>query len=317
MQEDSALKSPVREQGIQTEMPDLPTNFVREDSAGIEFKVNNQKKEQKDNRTVKEDYRERSRSRVKDKFERRVRSPSPVYEEIPQRKKHMKISERPQWGSTAPGKKSRKASDRDLTIDRRKKEERLRKRQEQLLIMQEMNTRHRLMRERTPSPPIPAVQSRMRSYSPGNRSPAKPIRYESPTGRRTRHRSYSPTGQHTKQSHVSTPPNPDHPASPPVKTGDFAPFMRSEAHQLIPDSLPPTPNEPKHRQRYSQDNHEERYPKKRDKRTEQEKDPLLNPERLKDSELRQEMILKQLSHLRQGLILKQREMEVGMTPLIH
>ena len=42
-------------------------------------------------------------------------------------------------------------------------------------------------------------------------------------------------------------------------------------------------------------------------------DPLLNPERLKDSEQRQERILQQLSHLRQGLMMKQREMELGLS----
>ncbi|XP_070559412.1 coiled-coil domain-containing protein 66-like isoform X2 [Ptychodera flava] len=319
--------SPVKEQAIQTEVPYLNTDglpphlerIAREDSAGVEFKFKpKQKPQSKPNRTGIAD---RSRSRVKEVKPRKVaRTPSPV-EEKPKRR-YKKLSERPQWGKPpVDTKKVKKASEKDLTLDKAKKEERLRKRQQELLLLQEMNAPDKLLvRDRSSSPPVPAVRSRLRTLSPDGRSTRRQ-EYNSPEGRSTRHRSYSPEGRRTKQYSRAESPPLQIPDSPPLKTGDFTPFVRSEAIELNPDSVPHTPQQnrktykPKQR-RNSVESLEDR-PLRKEKKTDQEMDPLLNPDRLKDKENRQEMILKQLSHLRQGLIMKQRELEVGLTPFHH
>ncbi|XP_077981963.1 coiled-coil domain-containing protein 66-like isoform X2 [Glandiceps talaboti] len=323
---ESVPLSPVKEQAIQTEteIPEpnvLPPNLLRiarEESAGIEYR-GVPKSKQKPKKTTRDD---RGRSRLREEKVKQIRrSPSP--EEVTEKKRYKKLSERPGWGQPNPNKKkAKKASDKDLTLDRRRKEERLRKRQEELLLQQELNAPERLLpRHRSVSPPIPAVRSRLRTVSPDNRS-SRRATYDSPDGRQTRHRSYSPAGRTTKQhSHYGSPP-PDMPSSPPLKTGDFAPFVRSEVNELNADSVPQTPVKTKkpHKQRqrrHSIESLEDRTEKKKERKTEQEMDPLLNPDRLKDSEHRQEMILKQLSHLRQGLIMKQRELEVGLTPYIN
>ncbi|XP_010880383.2 coiled-coil domain-containing protein 66 isoform X7 [Esox lucius] len=129
-------------------------------------------------------------------------------------------------------------------------------------------------RESPKSPPVPALKNRLQNPTGGSRPPA--------------------LTQELSKDGDSPPP-----------TFDYVPYLRTDEvyhmDPLAPISRPPTQTH-----------------------TDAvrcglsspicQKDPLLHPERLRNTE-RQEAILKSLSKLRQGLLQKQRELETGLNPL--
>ncbi|KAI8503469.1 post-embryonic retina morphogenesis in camera-type eye [Branchiostoma belcheri] len=177
---------------------------------------------------------------------------------------------------------------------------------------------------RANSPPVPALRSKTKQPGPDRernprQSPERsrnPIRSPSKSpDRKPKVRQKSPESRYGTSN--------SHPHSP-LRDGDFIPFRRTDDGVLDPQepmSLPETREAPRLRRRASTDHSPhrgggEQVPDNmRSASAGQTKDPLLNPGMVKNPQ-RQEQILKQLKSLREGLLMRQREIESCMSPPI-
>ncbi|XP_035675493.1 coiled-coil domain-containing protein 66-like isoform X1 [Branchiostoma floridae] len=176
---------------------------------------------------------------------------------------------------------------------------------------------------RANSPPIPALRSKTKQSGPEReRNP-----HQSPDRSRNPRRSPSKSPDRKPKVRQKSPERygtvNDHPHSP-LRDGDFIPFRRTDDGVLDPQepmSLPETRETPRLRRRASTDHSphrggQEQVPDSmRSASAGQAKDPLLNPSVVKNPQ-RQGEILKQLKSLREGLLMRQREIESCMSPPI-
>ncbi|XP_078678829.1 coiled-coil domain-containing protein 66-like isoform X2 [Branchiostoma floridae x Branchiostoma belcheri] len=176
---------------------------------------------------------------------------------------------------------------------------------------------------RANSPPVPALRSKTKQPGPDReRNPR-----QSPERSRNPIRSPSKSPDRKPKVRQKSPerygPLNGHPHSP-LRDGDFIPFRRTDDGVLDPQepmSLPETREAPRLRRRASTDHSPhrgggEQVPDNmRSASAGQTKDPLLNPGMVKNPQ-RQEQILKQLKSLREGLLMRQREIESCMSPPI-
>ncbi|XP_061075940.1 coiled-coil domain-containing protein 66 [Conger conger] len=228
---------------------------------------------------------------------------------------------RPQWNTHRPGKAFVPASERYPSGLRRDRQDSRLRRQTQLLTLVERN-----------APSRPGLRE------PGQREPGQ----RDPGQREPRPPAHSQPGRktlpHTQEEHISRSSPHSTPAahvenrgcSPPVpavkhrlqqqapqgpvdaderpSSSPFVPYLRTdEVYQLdplAPLSRPPT-----------QGSQQPGADAGRPTPPPSDRDPLLNPELLKNKE-RQQAILRGLSELRQGLMQKQRELETGLNPLL-
>ncbi|XP_071961461.1 coiled-coil domain-containing protein 66-like [Antedon mediterranea] len=310
--------SNVNEQGVQTEFSSVPEDSVprlneRDKSAGIEYK---------ELRKERPKHHVRVETKVNKTEENNTHSTDNKEVEIKIKKRKNKISERPKWGVKSEPKKKVKASDKDLTVSKKQREERRKKRMQELLADQE---RH-MPRPRTKTE---VVRSRSQRESPAFtvlECPDEEIDKVFKYSRQGQKSQRDHTRQNDQNDHRETErviperqnePPPEHlddySVTPPLQTGDFVPFLRTD-ERLDYDSIPVTPAEYLARRHRDADLEEESAQKQTQYH---HKDPLFSPDIRKEGENRQKLILKQLSNLRQGLIMKQREMELGLstTPL--
>ncbi|CAH1265801.1 CCDC66 [Branchiostoma lanceolatum] len=186
---------------------------------------------------------------------------------------------------------------------------------------------------RANSPPVPALRSKTKQ--PG--SDRERNAHQSPE--RSRNSRQSPErNRNLRQSPSKSPDRKpkvrqksperygtvnDHSHSP-LRDGDFIPFRRTDDGVLDPQepmSLPETREAPRVRRRASTDHSPHRGAQEpvpdsmRSASAGQAKDPLLNPGMVKNPQ-RQGEILKQLKSLREGLLMRQREIESCMSPPI-
>ncbi|XP_066284755.1 coiled-coil domain-containing protein 66-like isoform X2 [Branchiostoma lanceolatum] len=176
---------------------------------------------------------------------------------------------------------------------------------------------------RANSPPVPALRSKTKQPGPDReRNP-----HQSPERNRNPRQSPSKSPDRKPKVRQKSPERygtvNDHPHSP-LRDGDFIPFRRTDDGVLDPQepmSLPETREAPRVRRRASTDHSPhrgalEQVPDSmRSASAGQAKDPLLNPGMVKNPQ-RQGEILKQLKSLREGLLMRQREIESCMSPPI-
>ncbi|XP_071808600.1 uncharacterized protein [Asterias amurensis] len=338
-----AFTSPVYDQAVQTEFHFPPNGDIslqtvqmgRERSAGIEYKPGRKQakgepgKGKKSDRTQVEKTKERRTRTVREEpqqvknkrqTQRTSRASSPGSEQDYTRNKPVEVVERPVWGASTKNKKLQRNSDKDLTVSKKKRDERRKQRAADLLAEQERNAPVRLTKTKRPKSPVEDTRRE------------KPIRGTKPATSRAVSSATTNEGRNHEgrtdsvRDRADSQPRTDRrsylPDTPPLKNGDFVPFMRTDEPVMSEDSVPVTP-ESRQMQRQRKivktivaddaPRHHQGREEIRKISVQTEKDPLLNPERLKDSEQRQERILQQLSHLRQGLMMKQREMELGLS----
>ncbi|XP_022099364.1 coiled-coil domain-containing protein 66-like isoform X2 [Acanthaster planci] len=333
-----AFTSPVYDQAVQTEFHFPPRENVmlqgglleREPSAHIEYKPERQEaghelrgKDKKIVQTQMHNDQGRKRTVQKEAQEgntrpvRQTSRASSAGSEQEYSQKSFRKTEKPVWGASTKSKKAQRNSDKDLTVSKRKREERRQQRAAELLAAQERNAPRRLLKTKKPTP-VGGIQTEaiqgskpMQSRVRGNLD--RNHNQEHHQGRRN-------SVQDQVETQMWAEENSNLPDSPPLRNGDFVPFLRTEEPvSLSEDSVPVTPESLQmQRQRKTMNTviTDENDRGRREDRfrlpVQNERDPLLNPDRLKDSEQRQERILQQLSHLRQGLMMKQREMELGL-----
>ncbi|XP_033878804.1 coiled-coil domain-containing protein 66-like [Acipenser ruthenus] len=136
---------------------------------------------------------------------------------------------------------------------------------------------------RSPSPPVPALKHHLH---PLQHNPSKPPAQTQPSG----------TPKELQQQGAASSERPP--------SAHFIPYVRTdEVYRLDPDAplSRPSTHDPQYRRQNGDSG--------------QTRDPLLNPELVKNKD-RQQAILKGLSELRQGLLQKQRELETGLSPLL-
>ncbi|XP_038073669.1 coiled-coil domain-containing protein 66-like isoform X2 [Patiria miniata] len=330
-----AFTSPVYDQAVQTDVTLQGGLLEREPSAHIEYRPHRRiaqqeagRKDQKMERIQTYKAREKKRiskeerqsevnARVMTQTQQTSRTTSPGSEPGNSRKKSVKKLEKPVWGANTKTKKLQQNSDKDLTVNKRKREERRQQRAAELLAEQERNAPGRLLKAKKPVA-AGAVQPDTVQGSKPTQSRAGGSLDRKPNHKP--HHGRTDLVQDQGDMQTWTDENSDLPDTPPLKNGDFVPFLRSDEPLMSEDSVPVTPESHQMlRQRkivqtvIADDNNRGRKENKIRLLAQNEKDPLLNPDRLKDTEQRQERILQQLSHLRQGLMMKQREMELGLS----
>ncbi|CDQ91217.1 unnamed protein product [Oncorhynchus mykiss] len=127
------------------------------------------------------------------------------------------------------------------------------------------------------SPPVPAIKHRLQNQSRGSRLPTQAHGSLQDTDRSPPPSEYIPYLRTDEVYHMDP----------------RAPISRPSTHpQTHTDGVQCRPISPPH-----------------------QKDPLLHPELLRNTE-RQQAILKSLSKLRQGLLQKQKELETGLNPVM-
>ncbi|XP_033120014.1 coiled-coil domain-containing protein 66-like [Anneissia japonica] len=317
-QETGVRHSVVIEQGVQTDFATgqddvSPRLADRDKSAGIEYKQHRIIDNSKNSVMPKND----SNTRKMEDRKSPVEDQNKEIEIKVRKKKTVKISERPKWGVKSEPKKKVKASDKDLTVSKKVREERRKKRMQELLSDQERNM------------PAPRTGRESRKARNQEDSPAfkvlncadgeidEILKYEKRNEKRHTSKNNREELHAQEERVVRSRPEElvDSSQTPPLQTGDFVPFLRTD-ERLDVDSLPVTPAEYRDAQNLDNDNVNPE-PPRRYQHQQNYKDPLFSPDIRKDGENRQKMILKQLSNLRQGLMMKQREMELGLsvTPL--
>ncbi|NXY40472.1 CCD66 protein, partial [Ceuthmochares aereus] len=252
-------------------------------------------------------------------------------------------SKRPDWNINKPGKRYIPASERYPKQLQKQREENKVRRQMELLHLVEKNTpgnlcrkkggysdrspspppheetnvknkRHRvrkeeqlhknhLNRERSASPPVPAVKNRLHQVQQ-NQIHASNTLVHNNNSRREK------TFKTDTQQTSSLPPITEA-ARPP--TSQFIPYVRtSDVYFLHPDApvTRPSTQDPQ----YRQFNDSYQTPRQIFS-SDHIRDPLLNPDVVKNRE-RQQAILKGLSELRQGLLQKQKELEAALIPAV-
>nr|XP_009936982.1 PREDICTED: LOW QUALITY PROTEIN: coiled-coil domain-containing protein 66 [Opisthocomus hoazin] len=252
-----------------------------------------------------------------------------------------KYSKRPDWNINKPGKRYIPASERYPKQLQRQREENKVRRQMELLQLVERNTagnlcpkkgcyadrspspheeinmknkEHRLRKEeqlyknhvneeRSESPPVPALKSRL------HRVQQKQIHASNFLVHTNNSRREKSLKTDTQQS--SSLPSVAEAGRPP--SSQFIPYVRTnEVYYLDPDA--PLTRPSTHDPQYRQFNDSYQMPRQIFS-SDHIRDPLLNPDVVKTRE-RQQAILKGLSELRQGLLQKQKELETALIPAI-
>ncbi|XP_067096597.1 coiled-coil domain-containing protein 66 isoform X2 [Osmerus mordax] len=238
---------------------------------------------------------------------------------------------RPEWNSQRPGRRFVPASERyPAGLQQSRQEKRLR-RQIELMTLVERNTASRTpqpdQNHQAPllHPPLPRqaspTQGRTRAGSPRKGERSVSSMSNLPANHNERGRSPPvPALKHRLQTQgppleTHSPPLETH--SPPLETNsplppsEFVPYVRTDEvyhlDPLAPLSRPPTVCHPQAKAHTDG-------PRSTAGPPGVPRDPLLNPELLKNRE-RQQAILRGLSELRQGLLQKQRALETGFNPL--
>ncbi|XP_030585141.1 coiled-coil domain-containing protein 66 isoform X2 [Archocentrus centrarchus] len=224
------------------------------------------------------------------------------YEAFARTEKSRREKRRPEWNTQRPSRRFVPASERyPAALQRNRQESRLR-RQAELLALQE-----RTCLPRTDPPPPPQELRLCPNTTQTRTSPPRKVESSSrghgdSTGfNNERGRSPPvPAVRHGAQSR--------HASSPPPLVSGFVPYIRTdEVFHLNPlepvDSPPPVTHSGAPPQRpVSPPSH---------------RDPLLHPELLRNTRAhRQQEILRGLAQLRQGLLLKQRELETDLNPFL-
>lgn len=331
-----ASTSPINEVSTQTEIGVLDANYIsprlieaiRLATAGAEYKPKGRK------HGDREEKQEPSGGRKKrDKV---VKVASTQEESSDNSSRRSSNASKPKWGQVVNKKKITKNSDKDMSMSKRKREERLKKRQEELLALQEKNAPKRMTQ---------AKQKRVETKSEDNERKGRKSRTDTRLLHnadekenkhdRVKSRRDVPVSRHegaiSQQSRKDIRPSSSEDSylssETPPYNGDFIPFMRTGVDELRADSVSVSPvparvpSKQSHVQQQVPPEMKEAPARveagarsRQSRQSHREMDPLLNPDRLKDKELRQEEILVQLSNLRQGLLMKQREMEIGLPP---
>ncbi|XP_058844888.1 coiled-coil domain-containing protein 66-like isoform X3 [Acipenser ruthenus] len=230
---------------------------------------------------------------------------------------------KPEWNTNKPGKQFVPASERYPSGLQREREENRQRRQQELLQLAERN---QPPREISPSP---APQPSHRQGQPAGTKVQNERTQRNPA--HTEHRSPSPPVPalkhrlHPLQHNPSKPPAQTQPSGTPKElqqqgaasserppSAHFIPYVRTdEVYRLDPDAplSRPSTHDPQYRRQNVSDHGRPIHS------SGQTRDPLLNPELVKNKD-RQQAILKGLSELRQGLLQKQRELETGLSPLL-
>ncbi|XP_041081473.1 coiled-coil domain-containing protein 66 [Polyodon spathula] len=311
-QTEVGMMNPVQEhaaaglgRGLTTQTPDIPVEYKHPPNT----KKTKRDSRPPDRRNGKENvYRQ---DNPYEPFSRTERRPGKQLE---------RNGKKPEWNTNKPGKQFVPASARYPSELQREREENRQRRQQELLQLAERNQppqesspspapqpshrqgqptgtkkqhtqRNPAQKEhRSPSPPVPALKHRLH---PLQHNPSKPPAQTQPFG--------TPKELQQDASSSERPPS-----------AHFIPYVRTdEVYRLDPDAPVSTPSthDPQYRRHNVSDHARPIHS------SGQMRDPLLNPELVKNKD-RQQAILKGLSALRQGLLQKQRELEVGLSPLL-
>nr|XP_054751584.1 coiled-coil domain-containing protein 66-like [Lytechinus pictus] len=320
-----AATSPINEVSTQTDV--LDENYIsprlieaiRRASEGAEYKPKSKKRS--DQEKSKHPAEE---GRRKDKGVKVVSIKEEVSEQKANKGRKNTDAAKPKWGQNAQSKKGMKNSDKDMSMSKRKREERLRKRQDELISLQEKSAPRRLSQtkqthvENEGQGRKSRADTKLSHHSDEKESKATKVQRERAGSRREEAMLAQERVMSQQQSRKDFRPSSSDDSystqTPTLGNNDFVPFMRTEDDELLegnisisPAPAPPRPApktndaSPSRTSRHSRQSH-------------REMDPLLNPDRLKDKEHRQEEILMQLSTLRKGLLMKQRELEIGLSP---
>ena len=228
---------------------------IRLASAGAEYKLKDgtKKKDSERKRHQQEDGRKKDRTTKMSSI--KEERPESGHDGGPGRRGSK--TDKPRWGQQAAGKKKVKNSDKDMSLSKKKREERLRKRQEELLAMQEKNAPKRTTQEK---------HSRMEDNPAGSESKGRKSRVGTNLANhaeddsrgtmshpeRTRSKKDGPTSRQggvvSQQSRKDLRPSSSDDsyktssATPPVVKGDFVPFLRTEDEELRVDSHSSSPS---------------------------------------------------------------------------
>lgn len=224
------------------------------------------------------------------------------YEPFARTEKSCREKRRPEWNTQRPSRRFVPASERyPAALQRNRQESRLR-RQAELLALQE-----RTCLPRTDPPPPPQELHLCPNTTQTRTSPPRKVESssrghdDSTSFNNERGRSPPvPAVRHGAQSR--------HASSPPPLVSEFVPYIRTdEVFHLNPlepvDTPPPVTRSGA--------------PPQRPASLPSHRDPLLHPELLHNTRAhRQQEILRGLARLRQGLLLKQRELETDLNPFL-
>nr|XP_019952294.1 PREDICTED: coiled-coil domain-containing protein 66 isoform X2 [Paralichthys olivaceus] len=200
---------------------------------------------------------------------------------------------RPEWNTQRPSRRFVPASERyPAALQKNRQESRL-KRQTELLALQE---RQCLSRTEPPPPPPPHQDPRLCSNTQTRTAPHSKVGGQSISAALNNERGRSPpvpaVRRRVQCQQASNPP----PPPPPVL--DFIPYIRTDEITLDPLEPPETP--PPHTDVFPHSS----------------VSPPAPPHRDHSHTPRQQEILRGLAQLRQGLLLKQRELESDLNPLL-
>eukprot|EP00057_Strongylocentrotus_purpuratus_P021592 XP_011676066.1 PREDICTED: coiled-coil domain-containing protein 66 [Strongylocentrotus purpuratus] len=321
-----AATSPINEVSTQT---DLDVNYIsprlieaiRMASEGAEYKPKSKK------RTDHEKSRQLAEGgRKKEKGSKVVSIKEETSDNKASKSRKNSDASKPKWGQSEQAKKGMKNSEKDMSMSKRKREERLKKRQEELLSLQE-----RSAPKRVSQPKQTQMEKKMETESQGRKSRADTkLSHHTEEKENKRERAGSrreaavlaqervmSQQQSRKEFRPSSSEDSSSTQTPTLRNNDFVPFMRTEDDELLEGrlSVSPAPAPPRQVPKTNDALTRDASRASRNSRqSNREMDPLLNPDRLKDKEHRQEEILLQLSTLRQGLLMKQKELEIGLPP---
>ncbi|XP_041743248.2 coiled-coil domain-containing protein 66 isoform X4 [Coregonus clupeaformis] len=238
-----------------------------------------------------------------------------------QGQRHRGGGRRPEWNTQRPSKPFVPASERyPAGLQHTRQESRLH-RQMELMTLMERNTRTPHPPDPEPADPSPPHANYPASTAQGrikNAITGVTHAMAVHTGRGPPRSPPVPAIKHRlqKQSRGSRPPTQAHGSlqdtvSPPPPS-DYVPYLRTdEVYHMDPRA--PISRPSTHPQTQQQPHTDA--VQCRPISPPQQKDPLLHPELLRNTE-RQQAILKSLSKLRQGLLQKQKELETGLNPLL-
>ncbi|XP_054018215.1 coiled-coil domain-containing protein 66 [Dryobates pubescens] len=251
-----------------------------------------------------------------------------------------KYSKRPDWNINRPGKRYIPASERYPKQLQKQREENKIRRQMELLQLVERNTsgnlclrkggysgkspsphedknmknkRHRVRKEehlhknhlndeRSASPPVPAIKSRLYQVQHNQMSASNSLVHSNSRREKNIKRDTQRRGSPPPVAEAGSPPS-----------SQFIPYVRTnEVYYLDPDA--PVTRPSTHDPEYRQFNDSCQVPRQIFS-SDHVRDPLLNPDVVK-SRARQQAILKGLSELRQALLQKQKELETALIPAL-
>ncbi|XP_026857612.2 coiled-coil domain-containing protein 66 isoform X2 [Electrophorus electricus] len=227
------------------------------------------------------------------------------------RPRGQQVGRKPEWNTQRPSKAFVPASERyPAALQRHRQESRLR-RQMELMTLVEKNAFPQTAQHDT-SPPASGHPSHLQRHASLHHQKVEDVQKIPPTTVTQRgHSPPVPALRHRPQNKPSPTQKEEATESKWPPSSDYIPYVRTDEvyhlDPLAPISRPSTHEIP---QKTHEDANNSRHHTPLARR-----DTLLNPELLKSTE-RQQAILKGLSELRQGLLLKRRELETGFNPLL-